>query len=122
TRDNPVEETFGEWGGPQNADALAAGRLAGDRHPIRVAAERGDVVADPLESGDLVEDAVVARCAVAGFFREVGVREEAEHPQSVIDGDGEDVATGGERLAVIQRQGARAGREPAAGEVDEDGE
>src|SRR5690606_19039706 len=121
-RDDPVDQAFGQWRGRQNADTLAAGRLASDRHLVGVAAERGDIVADPFESGDLVEDAVVTRCAVLGFVREFGVREEAEYSQPVVDGDGQDVATSGERLTVVQRQGARAGGEPAAGDVHEHGQ
>ena len=45
----------------QRADAVRARRLAEDRDVVGIAAEPGDAVAHPLERGDLVEDARVAR-------------------------------------------------------------
>ena len=50
----------------------AAGRLAEDRDVVRVAAERGDAVAHPLERGDLVEDA--RRCRSLRTRRRTGRR------------------------------------------------
>ena len=62
-RDRTVEQTLCGRRAEQRADAHAAGGLAEDRHVVRVAAERGDVVAYPPKRGDLVEDAEVAGAA-----------------------------------------------------------
>ena len=63
-------------------DGRAAGRLAEDRDVARVAAERGDVVAHPLERGHLVEQPRVA--AALGRVDPAEVQE-AEGPESVVD-------------------------------------
>ena len=47
-------------------------------HLVRVATEACDVVLDPLEVGDAVEEAPVARSSVAGLHRETGMCEGAE--------------------------------------------
>ena len=67
----------------QRADRGRTGRLARERDVIRIAAERGDVVAHPLERLDLVEQAIVARRAVWRFFRQFAVGEIAEHAQTI---------------------------------------
>ena len=54
-----------------------AGRLPGERDPVGVAAERRDVVADPAQRGDLVEQAPVAG-GRPGPGGQVGVAEPAE--------------------------------------------
>src|SRR3546814_9760014 len=48
--------------------------------------------------------------------------EEAHHAQPVVDRHGEQLARGGQRLAVVQRKGARPGLEATARDVHEDGE
>ena len=59
-------------------DARGAGRLAEDRDVAGVAAEGCDVLLDPLQRGDLVEQAVIARGVLRGFGAELGMGEEAQ--------------------------------------------
>jgi hypothetical protein len=69
----------------------------------RVAAEAGDVVADPLQGEHDVEHADVARVAVAvivGQLRQVQV---AKRPEPVIDRHHHGVAPAGQARAVVQR-------------------
>ena len=63
-RDRPAEEPGGARHGQQRGDRSTARRLPEDRHPVRVAAERPDVVPHPLQRGDLVEQPPVGRGAV----------------------------------------------------------
>ncbi len=60
-RDRPAKEAARGRGGEQRGDACRAGRLAGDRHLLRVAPEGRDVVAHPRERRDLIADPEVAR-------------------------------------------------------------
>ena len=57
-----------------------------------------DVLLDPLESRNLIHQAVVGHLWVL-MRRRVGV-EEAEHSQSVVEGDDDEVAVRGEDSAV----------------------
>src|SRR5438876_271643 len=50
---------------------------------------------------------------MSGFLREIGMREEAERPETIVDSD-DDRTFGGEVLAVIPREAARAAGETAA--------
>jgi len=56
--DGPMDESGGVGRGQHVADAEGACRLAADGDPVRVAAERRDVVPDPFQGGELVEEAV----------------------------------------------------------------
>ena len=99
-RDRAVEETLGLWRSDERADHDGAGRLAGDGDVVRVAAERRDVLLDPLQRGDGVHHPVVAGAAVAGFLRQLGMREEPERTEPVIHRD-DDGPFDREVLAVI---------------------
>ena len=101
--------------GQQLPDAVGAGRLARHRHRGRVAAEGGDVVLDPLERGDLVEQ---AERAGAGPVTDVEV---AGRVQAVVERDRDD-AVARERRAVVDRVRARAVLEAAAVDPDEHGQ
>ena len=104
--DGPPEQALGPGHGQERADAHGAGRLAEDRDVGRVAAEGRDVVAHPLERGDLVEQAEV-RIAV-------GEVEEALGADAVVDRHADD-AVAGEAAAVVGRAGPdleHAARDP----------
>jgi hypothetical protein len=60
-RDCPAEEPGRTVHRQQRGDRSPTRRLAENGDPVRVAAEGPDVVAHPLESGDLVEQAPVGR-------------------------------------------------------------
>ena len=76
----------------------AARGFAGDGDLLGVAAERGDVVADPAQRGLLVGQAVVADRA-GRTERRVG--QEAQRTQPVVDRDDDDVASGRQPARVI---------------------
>ncbi len=73
-------------GDPTSArNHVRAGRLAEDRHVCGVAAEARDVSLHPLQRGDRVEHAVVARHVRArDSADELGVSEEAECAEAVV--------------------------------------
>ena len=75
-----------------------AGRAAEERHARGVAAERVDVLVDPLQRSYLVEEAVGARrpAALGGERR---MRDKAEDAESVADGH-DDHAARGERVCL----------------------
>jgi hypothetical protein len=59
--DRPVEEPASTLRGHEVEHRFTASRFPEDRDLVRVTTERRNVVAYPLERGDLVEQAVVAR-------------------------------------------------------------
>ena len=96
--DGPVEEALGTGRAEQREHAPGSGRLAEDRDVGGVAAEAGDVVADPFERSDLVEDAEV------GGRTGVLDHEEPERADAVVDGDDHAVGARGEAGAVVGRE------------------
>ena len=106
-RDGPAEEPGCLRQGQQRGDRSATRRLAEDRHPVRVAAEGPDVVAHPLQRGDLVEQAPVGRGAVD--------LRETLHAQPVVERH-HDGAAGGQPAAVELRKAGRADHVAAAGD------
>ena len=80
------------------ADADGPGRLAEYRYVVGVSAERPDVLLDPVEGHQLVEQ--------AGVARRVGVpeAEEPERPDAVSDGNEDYLAERGEHLIAQQQQ------------------
>ena len=105
--DRLVEQAAGERGLDQGADGAAAGALAEDHHVVRIAAELGDVLLDPLQALDHVQDTVVAGHAVRAFGRQLGMGQEAEDAEAVVDGH-EHHAVVGELLTVELGLGAPA--------------
>ena len=104
------DERLGARHAEQRQHRAAAGRLAGDRHPGRVAAERRDVVAHPLQGEQPVEHATV--------HRRIRDPAEAVEAEAVRDRDRDD-AVAVERGAVVPGAGGRAGEVAAAVDVDE---
>ena len=102
----------------QRADGNRPRRFAGDGHPRRISAERGDVLLHPPQRGHLVEQAVVARGVVRRLLRQLRMHEEAEDVRAVVQRHRDD-ALAGHALAVIPRLGAVAVLESAAEDVDE---
>ena len=98
----------------------AAGGLAEDHHAFRIAAERRDVVADPLQRRHHVEQSVVAASAVRRFVGKCRMGQEAEDVEPVVDRHYHR-AVACQRGAVVE--GARAGTAgvPAAVNPEEDG-
>ena len=111
--DRPVEQAAGSGYRHQRRHRDAARRLAEDRHVAGVAAERGDVVAHPLQRRDLVAEAEVRveRPLGGGIAGDVG---EAERAEPVVERDVDDVAGAGERVPGVPRHGRRPDAERAA--------
>ena len=80
----------------------AAARLAENRHGIRVTAEVGDVVLNPLQAEDQVELADVRRVLVlrAVLFK----IQEAKNIQAMVQSHHDDVAPAREALAIVGLQ------------------
>ena len=87
--DRPLEEPARAARDEVGEHRQAAGRLAGDRDVVRVAAELRDVALHPAQRRLLVHQAVVAGRA-AGPRGERRVREEAERAEPVVDRDDDD--------------------------------
>ena len=90
----------------QRRDRSATRRLTEDRHPVRVAAEGPDVVAHPLERGDLVEQTPVGRSSLD--------LREALDPDPVVERHHHDAAVPGEPAAVVLGQTGHADHVRAA--------
>ena len=97
-----------------------ARRLAHDGDVAGIAAERGDVLLDPFERCDLVEQTVIARYAVGRLRAQFRMRHPAQYPQPVVDRDEDDAALG-EIASVIERLPTSAEQQPAAVNPDDDG-
>ncbi len=95
----------------QRGHAHRARGLAEDRHVGRVTAEGGDVVPDPFQRRDLVEQAAVG-------WR-VRQQREPVDAEPVVDGDQHD-AIPREGMAVVHRHGGVAIAEGAAMDPDHD--
>ena len=93
-------------------DVEAAGGLSEDGHIVRIAAERLDLPSYPEEGGGLIEEAFVSVCA-----QDRGVHP-AEHAESVVERDHDDVP-GRCQLAAIDSR-LRPGTNGVAAAVDPD--
>ncbi len=112
-QDRALEEPVRTRHDEQVERAQRAGGLARDGDARRVAAERLDRVAHPLERRDLVEQAPVARRS-AGRISEIGVVEPAEAAEPVVEGDHHDPGRCREPGAVVDARTPRAEHESAA--------
>ena len=108
-RDRAAEQPGRGRHDEQRRDRARPGRLAEHGHQVRVAAERGDVLPDPVQRRHLVEQRPVGRDA-----GQVGV---ALHADPVVEGHHHHVLPG-QRRAVVAEQAGRA--EPVGAAVDPD--
>src|SRR6185437_13906898 len=93
----------------------------GDRDLRRIATEGRDVVVNPLQCGDLIEQPVVAGRMMRGLGGQLRMREEAEDSQAVVRGD-YDHAPARHVLAVIPELRRVPRDVPTAVEVEQNGE
>ena len=77
-----MEESLRERRRSQHADRDSAGGLAKNGDAVGIAAERCDVALHPLKSGDLIEQAIVARVAIV-LSAEFRMRKESERSHAV---------------------------------------
>src|SRR5208283_3480581 len=59
--DHALEQAARQWRRHKHAHIERAGGFAEDRHVLRIAAELRDIVTNPFEGGNLVEDALIPR-------------------------------------------------------------
>ena len=116
-----LEQSFRQRRRAQHADGDAAGRFAENRHLLRIAAERGDILLHPLEPRDHVQQAVIARDVVRGLGAQLRVREETQLPDAVGDAD-QHHALPGQLLPAVVRFGSGAGAESAAVDPNQHGD
>ena len=98
--DRAVEQAPGQRGGHERADGPPACRLPGDRDPVRVPPEPGDVALHPAQRRLLVQQAVVAVCRERCGAQARHIQE-AEHAQPVVDGHHDDVVGLHDQRAVM---------------------
>ncbi len=99
--------------------ALTTRGLPGDGHACWITAEAGDVVVHPLHRRDLIQQAVIAGGVVWRFLRKLGMIEEAQHSDAVVERHHHQPLRG-QSLTVVDRHHARAFGVRAAVDVDED--
>src|SRR5581483_11594877 len=114
-----MEQTLRRTHRHQSAHFSRAARLAEDGDVVRVAAEIGDVVVDPLERGYGVQDAAVA-CVLELFAADFGEIEKTKRIEAVIDGDRHDVVLVRHVAAVVHGVAAVAAGESAAMQPNHD--
>ena len=86
--DRAVKESGGLRGQQQAVDVASSGRLAEDRHVVRVAAEGTDVFLHPAQRFDHVENGEIAgTCHRVGVLAQGCVAKEPERSHAVLDGD-----------------------------------
>ena len=115
----PIEQALGQRAGFQGKDRHRPRRLPDDGNVVRIAAEPGDVVANPLQRRDLVEQAIVAGRPGFGFRRKLRMGEKSQRPEPVIEIDDDDVVLR-QVLAAVKRHAGRAHEERTAVDEDDD--
>ena len=117
--DRAVEELAGARRTEKCADAHGACRLTEDRHLAGIAPEAVDVVAHPLESGDLIAQAGVAGVTelLAADPAQMHV---AQRAQAVVDRDHHDVAAARQVLPFVDGGGTRADQKATAVDPHQD--
>jgi len=76
---NACSLTFGDGRYHEDVDERGAVTLTHQRDPVRVTAERRDVLLDPVQGGDKVEQSVVARSVAV-----LRAQETFEHTHTVV--------------------------------------
>ena len=95
-----MEEAFGCRHGHQGANFAASAGLAEDQNVAGIAAEIGNVVADPLQSENDIEHADIAgRCESSAA--EFGEMEKAKRVEAMVEGDDDYIASPSEIFAVV---------------------
>lgn len=112
-----MKQTFGKGRRAKHTDCDGTRGFAEYRHPLRIATETGDVSSNPLQPRNHVQKAVVAGRVAVTFSAQLWVRQKAEHPKTVADGD-HDNAFLRQPLPVVQLLGWSACREAAAVDPD----
>lgn len=113
--DGSVEKALGLGARHEGAYQPGAGRVAKDCDAVRVAAEAGNVLLDPLQARDHVREAVVA------VVDPVAEHHPAERADAVVDRDDDNVAARREHGPVSVDVPPRADPEGAAVDIKHNG-
>jgi hypothetical protein len=105
-QDRAREQAVGPGRDEQVRRAQRARRLPGHGHPRGVAAETADVLAHPLERGDLIEQSPVSR-GRTGAEGQIRMRKPAETPEPVVERDHHRIGGARQRAAVVQARPPR---------------
>ena len=97
-----LEQALGQRRCAQLAHGDATGRFAHDGDFAGIAAERRDILLDPLQAGDHVEHAIVAGGMMLRLGGQTRVRHESERTDTVRDAD-KHHAFPGQLLAAVDR-------------------
>ena len=109
--DRGTKQTCGLWHREQSGHYAGAGGFPEQCHPVRVAAECGDVVPHP---GKCRKDVAQADVRIEVPAAHSGEVKKAEHPQPIVERDHHDVTLAGQSPAVIEGLAARPEHEGAA--------
>ena len=104
--DHSMEQAARQRTGREQVGAPRAGGFAEYRDAPCVATERRDILLNPSERGDLIEQTVIARSGAVRFLAQFRMGKETKHAQAVVDGHYHN-ALPGQLFAIID--GARTG-------------
>ena len=113
-----VEQSLGARAAHERSDRRPAGRLASDRHVVRVAAESCRVVANPVQRRDQIGERLITGRASA--LRKCRVSEKAEGAESIVGGDHAQPFLGKYTCIVVVTHG-RPGDKPSTMNPKKDG-
>jgi hypothetical protein len=85
--DRLVEQALRQRRRHQDADRVRAGGFAEDDDIVGVAAERGDIVANPAQGGYPIENAVHAGGMFLASAGELWMLQKAEHAEPIVQRD-----------------------------------
>lgn len=119
-RDGGVEKATRQRRDHELVDRPCTGRLANDRDIPRIATERFDVVSNPTQPRDHIEQAVVTRHFVLRFCRELGMHEKTDRPDTIGKVDRDDLMCACQLVTVVERRRRRAEAKRAAVQVNHD--
>lgn len=106
-----AEETLGGCRhGQESADSVATGRLTEDGDLGLITAEAGNVVLNPLQGNEHIANTLVSRESRAADTG-IDTLQETEETETVVDGDDDNLSTGGHVGGVESGVGAGTGGE-----------
>src|SRR5690554_6404514 len=107
-----LEQAFSQRRSTKHAYRNAAGRFAKDGHLVGVATKGGDVVLDPLQTSNLVEQSVVTGYAVGTLGTQLGMGQKAQLSHPIRHTDHHNPLTG-QVLAIVYGVRGRSKTEPS---------
>ncbi len=93
-RDGLCKQPTGFRRSHQIKHTQAARGFARNGHVPRIATERADIVLDPFERSDLIEESVIAGDVQRRFCAQLWMGQPAQNPQPVVDRDDNDASLG----------------------------